>query len=148
MRRQSFELRPPLLEAQGLMAAVRDLAEETALEAGFAVELRGEVGRLPFGAEDIAFRTVGEALANARKHASATQVVIELGMSDHELVGEGRDDGRGFDVARALDRRAMRLHMGLDSMRARLQLTGGQLDIDSAPDRGASIRFRIPIGRG
>jgi signal transduction histidine kinase len=59
-----------------------------------------------------------------------------------------RDDGRGIDVARALDRGAMRLHMGLDSMRARLQLTGGQLDIDSAPERGASIRFRIPIARG
>ena len=75
-------------------------------------------------------------------------MVIELGVTDHELVGEVTDDGRGFDVARALDRRAMRLHMGLDSMRARLELTGGRLDIESAPDRGASIRFRIPSGRG
>ena len=145
VRRQSFELRPPLLEAQGLKAAVRDLAEESALEAGFLVEVDADVGRLPFGIEDLAYRTIKEAMANARKHAAARHVPVALRRLEDMLEGEVEDDGRGFDVGRALDRRTMRLHMGLDSMRERLHLTGGELVIESTPGQGSRIRFRIPI---
>jgi len=145
VRRQSFELRPPLLEAQGLKAAVRDLAEESALEAGFLVEVDADVGRLPFGIEDLAYRTIKEAMANARKHAAARHVRVALRRLEDMLEGEVEDDGRGFDVGRALDRRTMRLHMGLDSMRERLHLTGGELVIESTPGQGSRIRFRIPI---
>jgi len=145
VRRQSFELRPPLLEAQGLKAAVRDLAEESALEAGFLVDVDADVGRLPFGVEDLAYRTIKEAMANARKHAAARHVRVALRRREDMLEGEVEDDGRGFDVGRALDRRTMRLHMGLDSMRERLHLTGGELVIESTPGQGSRIRFRIPI---
>ena len=60
------------------------------------------------------------------------------------MSGEISDDGVGFDVGRALDRRAMRLHMGLDTMRERLALVGGSLDIASAPGSGSVIGFTIP----
>ena len=56
------------------------------------------------------------------------------------------DDGRGFDVARALDRSGMRLHLGLDSMRERLRLAGGDVEIASAPGKGARVDFAIPLG--
>ena len=56
------------------------------------------------------------------------------------------DDGRGFDVTRALDRSGMRLHLGLDAMRERVLLAGGEYQLETAPGKGTRIAFTIPLG--
>jgi PAS domain S-box-containing protein len=145
-RRLTFELRPPLLEAQGLAPAIRDLAAEVGREGGFAVEVSAPPGRFSFTVEDLAFRTVKEALSNARKHASASRVEVRVRVCGDRLEGVVVDDGSGFDVARALDRRGMRLHLGLDSMRERLRLAGGDFELESNPATGSRISFWIPLG--
>jgi signal transduction histidine kinase len=145
-RRLTFELRPPLLDAQGLAAALRDLVSEVERESGFVVSLDAPAGRFSYTVEDLAFRTVKEALANARKHSSAQQVQVRLWTEQHWLHGCVVDDGRGFDVDRALDRRGMRLHIGLDSMRERVRLAGGEVRITSAPGEGARVDFAVPLG--
>jgi signal transduction histidine kinase len=141
----TFELRPPLLESKGLAAAVAELAEEVSLECGFQLDLSLRVNRHPLGTEDLAYRTVKEALTNVRKHAGATEVQVSLVEDDGTLVGLVADDGRGFEVERALDRRRMRLHLGLDTMRERLRLVGGVLEIESVPGSGSRIAFTIPL---
>jgi len=145
-RRLTFELRPPLLEAQGLASALRDLAAEAGHEGGFEVVVEAPPGRFSFTVEDIAFRTIKEALANARKHSRASRVDVRVTVTEGFLLGSVADDGRGFDVQRALDRRGMRLHLGLDSMQERLRLAGGDVEIISAPGEGARLEFRIPRG--
>jgi PAS domain S-box-containing protein len=144
-RRLTFELRPPLLEAQGIAPALRDLGSEVGREGGFAVEVSAPPDRFSFTVEDLAFRTIKEALSNARKHASPQRVDVTVAVSGDRLEGVVVDDGCGFDVPRALDRRGMRLHLGLDSMRERLRLAGGDVEIVSAPGEGARIAFWIPI---
>ena len=144
-RRMTFELRPPLLEAHGLQAAVRDLADEAAREGGFEVDLHATVDRYPFAIEDLVYRTVQEALSNVRKHARASKVAIALQERQGSLTGWVRDDGRGFDLERALDRRRMRMHVGLDAMRERVHLAGGRLDIRSEKAAGTSVEFAIPL---
>jgi len=144
-RRMTFELRPPLLEAHGLQAAVRDLADEAAREGGFEVDLHATVDRYPFAIEDLVYRTVQEALSNVRKHARASKVAIALQERQGSLTGWVRDDGRGFDLERALDRRRMRMHVGLDAMRERVHLAGGRLDIHSEKAAGTSVEFAIPL---
>jgi signal transduction histidine kinase len=144
-RRMTFELRPPLLEAHGLQAAVRDLADEAAREGGFHVDLHTTVDRYPFAIEDLVYRTVQEALSNVRKHAQASKVAIALHERQGNLTGWVRDDGRGFDLERALDRRRMRMHVGLDAMRERVHLAGGRLDIRSEKANGTSVEFAIPL---
>ncbi len=144
-RRMTFELRPPLLSASGLTAAVSELAQQITAETGLAVELDLRVGRHPSGVEDLAYRTVREALANVRKHAGATCVRIELLDGPGSLDGLVRDDGRGFDVRRAADRRVMRLHMGLDTMRERVSMVGGRFDVVSTRGEGTDLRFSIPV---
>ena len=144
-RRMTFELRPPLLEAHGLQAAVRDLADEAAREGGFHVDLHTTVDRYPFAIEDLVYRTVQEALSNVRKHARASKVAIALHERQGNLTGWVRDDGRGFDLERALDRRRMRMHVGLDAMRERVHLAGGRLDIRSEKANGTSVEFAIPL---
>jgi PAS domain S-box-containing protein len=147
-RRLTFELRPPLLEAQGLEPALHDLAAEVGREGGFGVHVSAPPGRFSFTVEDLAFRTIKEALSNARKHSSASVVDVRVAVARGRLEGSVTDDGRGFDVPRALDRSGMRLHLGLDSMRERLRLAGGDVDISSVPGSGARIAFWIPIGDG
>jgi PAS domain S-box-containing protein len=145
-RRLTFELRPPLLEAQGLASALRDLGAETGHEGGFEVVVQAPAGRFSFTVEDLAFRTIKEALANARKHSAASRVDVSVTVAEEWLLGSVVDDGRGFDVQRALDRRGMRLHLGLDSMQERLRLAGGDVEIISALGEGARLEFRIPLG--
>jgi PAS domain S-box-containing protein len=147
-RRLTFELRPPLLEAQGLAPALHDLAAEVGREGGFEVEVVAPTGRFSFTVEDLAFRTIKEALSNARKHSAATTVEVRVAVSGARLEGFVADDGRGFDVPRALDRRGMRLHLGLDSMRERVRLAGGDVEITSAAGGGARIAFWIPLDDG
>lgn len=144
-RRLTFELRPPLLETQGLRAALVQLAEEVSREGGFVIEVDVPVVRFASSVEDLAYRTVQEALSNARKHAAPTQVEIAMTRDASTLVGRVADDGCGFDVPRALDRRQMRLHMGLDTMRERVHLAGGSVEITSRPGEGSRIEFRIPL---
>jgi len=144
-RRLTFELRPPLLESQGLGAAVRDLADEASQEAGFATDVAIAVDRYPAMVEELAYRTVAEAIANVRRHAAAGLVRVRIWEEGGRLRGEVADDGRGFDVPAALDRGAMRLHLGLDAMRERLLLAGGDVAIESRRGEGTCVRFSIPL---
>jgi signal transduction histidine kinase len=143
-RRLMFELRPPVLEAQGLEPALIDLAETAGAEAGFEVDAVVDVGRYPEAVEALAYRVVLEAIGNVRKHSGAQKLRLRLLERGGMLVGEVRDDGAGFDVQPALDRRVMRFHMGLDTMIERVRLAGGDVRVDSAPGHGTMVTFRIP----
>jgi signal transduction histidine kinase len=70
-RRLMFELRPPLLEANGLADAVRDLASAAEEDGQLEVEVEARVGRHPQPVEALAYRTIREAISNVRKHAHA-----------------------------------------------------------------------------
>jgi signal transduction histidine kinase len=80
-----------------------------------------------------------EALTNAVRHAKASRVSILLteGPKGVSLVVE--DDGEGFDPARA-----GRGHLGLVHMRERVEVLGGQLELETAPGRGTSVYVHLP----
>lgn len=144
-RRMTFELRPPLLEAQGLESALRDLAEKATDVDGPQVASDVRVGRHPFVIEDLAYRTVAEAVANARRHSRAASVRVTLSDARGLLEGRVIDDGRGFDVELIRDPRTGGPHHGLAAMRERVALAGGQLEVHSTPGRGSTVSFRIPL---
>ena len=146
-RRLMFELRPPLLEAGGLEPALSELAGQLRRETGVEVTVRLEVGRHPQPVELLVYRVVQEAVANCRKHAGAQHVLIELRERDEAIHGEIADDGVGFDADQALDRSRMRLHLGLDAMRERVLLAGGEFRLETSPGQGTAVRFRIPLPR-
>ena len=143
-RRLMFELRPPLLESQGLDPALRDLAATAAAEAGFEAFAEVNVGRYSEAVETLTYRTVQEAISNARKHARASSLRLALAEQDGQLRGEVVDDGCGFDIGQALDRRTRRMHMGLDTMIERVRMAGGQIAVESSRGTGTSVRFSIP----
>jgi len=142
-RRLTFELRPQLLEAAGLSAAIRDLAAALARETGAEVSVRTRSRRYPGEVETLVYRTVREALINIRRHARATHVVIRLGERRGALHGRVADDGRGFRTNQRRSRRAM--HIGLETTRERLRAAGGALEVTSSPGQGTTLEFQIPL---
>ena len=147
-RRLSFELRPPALEMHGVGRAIRVLADELGEGAGFEIAVRTRLHRYDKTTETLVYRSVREALTNARKHASATHVDVTVAERGGVIECLVSDDGIGFDAAqvRAADR--VRLHFGLDALEERLRLAGGDLDIDSEPGGGTRITMSIPVARG
>ncbi len=144
-RHVMFQLRPQVLAERGLGAAVRGLLEDAAADGGFQFELTSTVARYPRPLENLCYRVLQEAITNVRKHARAQTVSVILKEHADAIVCEVSDDGVGFDLADALDRDRMRLHLGLESMRERVSVAGGTLDIRSAPGRGATFLFTFPI---
>src|SRR5262249_3459080 len=95
-RRLMFELSPQLLQARGIAVAVRELAESNGAGAGFTVYIRGDLPRYPAEVEALVYRTLREAILNARKHAHCTELTIELAGTLTELRCQVADNGVGF----------------------------------------------------
>jgi signal transduction histidine kinase len=144
-RRLMFELRPPALSERGLRAALLDLATETGAATGADVAVEVIDVRLPDHVEGLAYRTVRELVANARRHARARRIAIAIETAGETLYGVVHDDGVGFDPAAVRARPGRHLHLGLDAVEQRVVLAGGSLEIDSAPMRGARVAFAIPL---
>jgi signal transduction histidine kinase len=144
-RRLMFELRPTSLQDEGLAGALADLADQLAEEAGVVASVSVAPDRYPYVVEELAYRTVREAIVNVRKHARASAIGIEIEARDGVLHGRVTDDGRGFDVDAAFERSRRQRRMGLDTMRERLHLAGGSVDVRSAPGSGTVVAFELPI---
>lgn len=145
VRRIATELRPPILDDFGLVAAIEWQAEETAARAGFrcALDLPTEV-RLDDGRATTVFRICQEALTNAARHAQATSVQVVLRATPRELVLKVLDDGRGITLAELADQRAI----GLLGMRERALAWGGTLDVYALAPAGTAVELRLPRAGG
>src|ERR1700730_9964781 len=99
-RTMLFELRPLVLETQGLPAALESYAEQYEASTGLAVDLDvdEQMERLAPAVEQTVFSVVQEALGNIKKHAHAKRVDVALAIHGENLVGSVGDDGDGFDV--------------------------------------------------
>jgi signal transduction histidine kinase len=129
----------PVELADGVAAALARLGARFARETGVPVAVRSDAGggAPDRAAEVVLLRCAQEGLANVRRHAGASAVELVLVRDGDDLVLTIRDDGRGFDPARAS------AGYGLDGMRRRLDAGGGRLDVGSGPG-GTSLTARIP----
>jgi two-component system sensor histidine kinase DegS len=98
--------------------------------------------RLPSVMQHLLLRVVHEALYNAWKHARASEVEVELRERDERLELTIRDNGAGFDPARAAAGR-----FGLEGMRERARLLNADLLFDTAPEHGTRIIIRLPLSQ-
>jgi PAS domain S-box-containing protein len=146
-RRLMFELRPQLLEAQGLRVAVGALLDEAAEDARVEVSLDAPSTRFPPAVEDMVYRVVREAVQNVRKHADAHRIWVRLAEHDGMVEGTVVDDGRGFDPQGVRERPRAYLHVGLDAVTERVWLAGGEFAVDAEPGRGTTVSFSVPIAR-
>jgi signal transduction histidine kinase len=140
-RRLMFELRPQLLEQDGLQAMLAEIVRHGPWRSA-SVEV--SVPRQSDVIEALAYRALRELVLNARKHSQADRLTVTGRARDGTLSFAVADDGVGFDARDALGQRPPGLHLGLSTVIERVKLAGGEVTIDSAPGAGTRVAFSLP----
>ncbi|MCF7870911.1 MAG: ATP-binding protein [Candidatus Omnitrophica bacterium] len=93
------------------------------------------------------YRIVQEGLTNAVKHAEAKNIQVALEVEGKFVQLIVKDDGKGFNYKKLLKplrrRKGDRLKLGLQGLKERAQLLGGQMDIETAPGKGTCLKARL-----
>jgi signal transduction histidine kinase len=126
---------PPLLEAEGLKAALRARARQVPI----SIDVQCGPERYPRELEGAVYFCCSEALQNLSKHSRAARGSVRVWCEDGRLCFEVRDNGRGLDAAR------VKLGGGLQNIRDRLDALGGVADVSSAPGSGARVAGWVPL---
>jgi PAS domain S-box-containing protein len=150
VRTLSFILHPPVLDQAGLEDALHDYVEGFTNRSGIQVELElpPRLERMPRDVELTLFRVVQESLTNIQRHSGSPQAKIRI-LRSSNLILEISDRGHGIAASRQHDKADRRLEMGvgLHSMRERVKLVGGRLEIASSAE-GTTVRVTIPLPFG
>lgn len=138
------DLRPSILDHQGLWAALEWQANEFVQSAELALDWHMEVEPgvdLPEEAAIAVFRIFQEMLSNVGRHAKAARLDIRIDAVDSRLQISVRDDGIGAP-ARAFEASTA---YGVQGMRERARHFGGLIDIESTPGAGSTFRLEMPL---
>ncbi|MFN2119998.1 MAG: GAF domain-containing sensor histidine kinase, partial [Anaerolineales bacterium] len=137
-----YRLRPPVLENEGLVAALQQRLASVEGRAGRKADLKTDLSaRLPLDVEEGLYYIAQEALNNALKHAHARSVRVSLLQHGHAVALEVTDDGVGFKPADA----GAEGKMGLPCMQERAAEIGGKLTLASEPGNGTTIRVEVEV---
>ncbi|TQR16316.1 sensor histidine kinase [Psychrobacillus soli] len=141
IRETCMELRPPLLNEQGLKESLHQLIRQTKLRCNFLLHVSiGETIHLNKEKELIFYRVVQELLNNAMKHSKAKEVRIDLHQVDQSITLVYEDDGIGFDLKNEGDSFSS---MGLVGIKERIRSINGSLEIISSKDQGMKVRIEV-----
>ena len=141
-RRLIAGVRPPILDEEGIVAAIGHLVnEQTRLKAG-NIEYRSKVkfDRLVPTLENAIYRIAQEALTNACKHSKSENVRVSLAQRAGRIRIEVQDWGVGFDSKTTPENR-----YGLEGIRQRARLLGGKCCIRSKSGQGTRITVELPV---
>ena len=147
VRTLSHTIHPRVLDDLGLRAALEWLARQTREQSdeGPAVEVEVDCAGpcdVPRAPASVLYRVAQESLRNALQHARARTIRLHLESDGDHAALTVTDDGAGFDVREAESRRP---GMGLFSIRERVALVNGSVDIHSKPGEGTRIVATVPV---
>ncbi|MCL4295629.1 MAG: GAF domain-containing sensor histidine kinase [Anaerolineae bacterium] len=154
MRTMLFELRPLVLETQGLGAALQVFLERrqqdiTGDTPKLALKIEtshpsGDISRQDGKVEAAIFAIVQETVNNAIKHAQAKNITVQLTETATAVYTVIKDDGQGFEVDQVMNNYEQRGSLGMINLKERTQLIGGELSVRSAPGHGTRITIQVP----
>ena len=144
VRRLAYQFHPSVLDDLGLAIALRRLVDDFQTRTGLNAQFicKDIPKRIAKDVVTCLYRVAQEGLANISRHARAQSVRVELRRMRDGLQLMVNDDGVGFDVNRDDGRRGS---LGLLSMRERVSLVAGTLDIHSTPGKGTQISAWVPF---
>lgn len=149
IRHMLFTLRPLELESQGLIGALKAMAEKTHETYNQNVIVEAEediISELEMSKQTIIFYIAEEAINNACKYAQANHIWVRMKDYDKDLVMlEVQDDGVGFDKSNVESSYEQRGSLGLKNMNERAEMVNGIFRLDSAIGKGTIIRVLIPM---
>jgi signal transduction histidine kinase len=147
LRTVCSELRPPMLDALGLGAALRYMSEEWSEQHGIAIQLNlpqdAILRSLPIEKTLNLYRVTQEALTNIARHACAEKATITMRKVGGTYELSIQDDGCGFLVPEALHELAATDHFGLVGILERVELIGGTLMVNSELGQGTLVQVRL-----
>jgi two-component system, NarL family, sensor histidine kinase UhpB len=138
VRRLAARLRPEVLDALGLEAALTNLCARFGRQTGLRVvpELQDRLPTLSAEAQLVVYRVAQESLTNAARHANARRITVSLVRDGADLLLAVADDGVGFDGHREGG--------GIRGMRERALPVGAELDLARSAAGGVEVRLRVP----
>ena len=140
VRDLSFELAPSILKDFGLTTTLKEMSRRLSTQ-NLSVKVLGpDLGQLEMNMAVNIYRIVQELVNNSIKHAQAKQVSIELGKKRNTIYIQVKDDGKGFPANR---RSHITSGTGLSSIRNRLNLYHGTMDIESHENKGTIVSVRL-----
>jgi signal transduction histidine kinase len=149
IRHMLFTLRPLELESQGLIGALKAMAEKTheTYDQNVIVEAEeGIVSQLEMSRQTIIFYIAEEAINNACKYAQASHIWVRMKDYDKDLaLLEVQDDGVGFDKNSVESSYDQRGSLGLKNMNERTEMVNGIFRMDSTIGKGTTIQVLIPL---
>ncbi len=145
-----FELRPVILETQGLVPALEAYVDQLRRSEGptYHLDTQGLDRRLPAEVEATVFEVIREAVNNARRHAGAENISVKVAQQYGAVVASVEDDGRGFDVEAVRGGYDRHGHLGLINMQERAEQIDGHLSFSSKPGAGTLVTVRAVILNG
>ena len=148
IRTTSYLLHPPLLDENGLPAAlswyIRGLAERSGVDISFNISK--QFGRLPREMELVAFRLIQECLTNVHRHSGSESAAIQVVRESERVLIEVRDQGRGMSRERLAEIESRCSGVGIRGMRERLSQFHGEMMIESTA-AGTTVLGTIPLSR-
>ncbi len=147
VRSLSLDLRPPMLDDLGLLAALLWLIQRYEAQTSIQVEFKHSelTGRYATELETALYRIVQEALTNVARHSNMKRAAVRLWATQNTLGVQIEDEGEGFDPQAVLRSGNT---SGLSGMRERMTLLGGRLTIESVLKGGTCITAEFPLERG
>jgi PAS domain S-box-containing protein len=149
VRRLAWDLSPSSLEDLGLSSALRYLVDDICsnhhMKSAVAI---GEIDHLFSPETQInIYRVFQESLTNVVRYAKASRVSVKVTRGKDKVSFMIRDDGRGFDVKKAMSQKVAGRSLGLTAMNERARIAHGSLQISSQKGKGTTIMFTIPIDK-
>jgi PAS domain S-box-containing protein len=148
IRDLAYDLRPPSLDQLGLVQTIFRHCEDFSAKTGLKVDFNAagiDRLKLDFDTEINLYRLVQECLNNIHKHAEAERATIRMVASFPYIILRIEDDGKGFDVTTRLAAASNEKRMGLRSMKERVNLLDGTMNIQSLFMGGTKICIEVPF---
>ena len=140
MRLLLFELRPAVLDSEGLIGALQHRIKSVEEGLGVKVSLQTDgLPELPSDVEDALYHIALEALNNIVKHAESKAAKIQLTGTDERITMEISDNGKGFDIE------VLQRGLGLRNMRERGQMLGSEVIVQSKPGEGTRVSVEVKL---
>ncbi len=141
-----FDLRPMMLDDLGIVPTVKRYVDAYKEKSGVqaTMTVTGAERRLESVREVMIFRGLQELLGNVRDHSNASQVRVMLDTDDKRVRVMVEDNGKGFDVEQVLG--GPQKTIGLSALKERIELLGGELQVDSQPGQGTRVVMDVPAG--
>jgi len=148
LKRIYGNLRPLILDDLGVLPALRTLVRqfvEVRPHVRFDQRMTAGEDEIPEHLKIVIYRISQEALNNISKHSDASEVTLSLTNNAENIALLIRDNGRGFDLKQLLEERRKDPGLGLESMKERVELSGGSFTVISNASTGTTIKAVWPL---